>query len=334
MCCVSNLTAQERTRKINKTYQVNGNTELEIDNQFGKVHVNTWSKNQIDIEVVVRAEFRSESRSQDFVDQVEIDISESSNQISFETDIDGNTNNRRGDSFSIDYTITMPGTNALSIENKFGDIFVDDLGGEVMIDLKHGSMKAGNLTGPSTIEVSFGSATIDLLGNSTLDFKYSKLWLQKAGNLDLEQSFSDIEIDQAGSIKLKSKYGGVELGDVKSVDGSANFSDFEIESVAEFVDLRMEHVGSFRIDEVKKGFTKIYLDAQFTSMSIYLQEGSSGEFEGKFRFGDMDVRGTEIDMNYVVKNNTSSEYKGKIGAGGQSKITVESSYGDLRLAIR
>ena len=155
--------AQELEKKINRTFQVNSTITLRVDNQFGKVHIETWDKDQIDVEVVIRADMRNESRSQEFIDRVEIEISKSSSLISLKTEYGKNTSSRNGESFSVDYTISMPVQNSLEVENKFGDIYLADLTGELDIDLKYGKMKGGKLTGKGNIEVAFGGADIEEL---------------------------------------------------------------------------------------------------------------------------------------------------------------------------
>lgn len=325
--------AQEKQRRVNRTFQTNPNTELEVRNQFGRVHVSTWDKNEIQLEVIIRAEFRNEAKSQEFVDRVEIEISESPSLISLETDFDGKVNSRRGESFSVDYTISFPSSNALDISNKFGDIYVGNHTGDLEIDLKYGKMKGDKLIGDSDIEIGFGGANIDELGNSELEVKYSDVRVNKVLDLDLEQHYSDVEIDNIEDLRLRSKYGELELGTIQSVKGDAGFTDFEIEEVAELVDLDMEYVGDFRISRVLQGFKEIRLDAKYTAMDVRIDGGVDGQFEGVFRYSDLDHRGEGIDLNYVVKDYNRKEYKGKIGSGGSALIWVDSSYGDLRMSI-
>jgi len=325
--------AQEREKKINRSFQVNPTVMLRVDNQFGRIHIETWDKNQIDVEVVIRADMRSESRSQEFIDRVEIEISESSSLISLKTEYGRNMNSRNGESFSVDYTISMPVQNSLEVENKFGDIYLSDLTGDLDIDLKYGKMKGGKLTGKGNIEVAFGGADIEELANADLEFKYSDLNLYKARDIDLDQQFSNIEIDEMNDLRLRSKYGSVELGLVNSVDGSAGYTDFEIDELIQFADLDIEYAGGFRISMVRKGFRELKIDAQYSSMDVRLEEGVNAQFEGIFRYSDLRSSGSGIELNYVVKDHNRNEYKGNVGSGGDSRISVDSGYGDLRLGF-
>ncbi len=323
--------SQERERRVNRTFEVSPSTKLRVDNQFGRIHINTWERSQIQIEVVVRAEMRNEEKSQDFIDQVEIEISVTSSMISLRTDYRSKMNSRKGESFSVNYTISMPITGELEVSNKFGDFYIGDLSGDLRVDLKYGNMKGGKLTGDSDIEVGFGGASIEELANTELVIKYSDFKVNKARNVDLDQQFSDIRIDELNDLKLRSKYGSVDLGVLNSVDGSAGFTDLEIREVIKRVELDLEYVGGFSIDKIRKGFDLVKIDARFTTMTLSIEEGAGGDFDGVFRYSDLNNRGEGLDLNYVVKDNQRSEYKGKFGKGGSSKISVDSGYGDLRL---
>ena len=325
--------AQEKQRRINRTFQTNSNTEIQVKNQFGRIHINTWDKNEVQLEVVIRAEMRNEAKSQEFIDRVEIEISESSSILAFETDFGGKMNNRKGESFSIDYTISMPGANSLNLANKFGDIYVGNLSGDLEVELKYGKMKADKLTGRSDIELGFGGANIDELGDSEIEAKYSNVRVNKVLDLDLEQHYSDVEIESVQDVRLRSKYGEVELGSIRSIKGDAGFTDFEIDEVSESVDLDMEYVGDFNISRVQKGFKEIRLDAKYTTMDVRVDGGVNGKFEAVFRYSDLSQRGEEMDLNYVVKDYNRKEYRGKIGSGGPALIWVDSSYGDLRMSF-
>jgi len=68
-------------------------------------------------------------------------------------------------------------------------------------------------------------------------------------------------------------------------------------------------------------------------MDIKIEEGLNATFEGECKFCDLHARENVVDLNYVVKDNNTNEYKGKIGSGGDASIKVDSGYGGLRLGM-
>ena len=110
----------DKKKYVEKNYNVSATTKLQIENKFGDVEINSWEKNEFDIKVEIIGKGRNEERSQRILDAIEIDITEGSGEIVFETEV-GNLKNKNGEGFEINYTIYMPDTNPLEIKNSFGD---------------------------------------------------------------------------------------------------------------------------------------------------------------------------------------------------------------------
>src|SRR6476661_8753086 len=59
----------EKSKRINKVFKVNATDKLDIENSFGKIHINTWDKNEITVEVVMIARANSEEKAQEILDK-------------------------------------------------------------------------------------------------------------------------------------------------------------------------------------------------------------------------------------------------------------------------
>ena len=112
---------QEKKKIVEKNYKVNATTKLRLENKFGKIKINSWEKNEFDIKVEVIGRGRSEERSQRILDAIDIDITEGSTEIVFETEF-SNNKSKNGEGFEVNYTVYMPETNPLEIKNSFGDV--------------------------------------------------------------------------------------------------------------------------------------------------------------------------------------------------------------------
>ena len=75
----------EKRRVVEKSYSVNTSTLLSIKNKFGKIEINSWDKNEFSIKIEIISRGRSEERAQRILDEIEIEIDESSTEISLET---------------------------------------------------------------------------------------------------------------------------------------------------------------------------------------------------------------------------------------------------------
>ena len=192
----------DKKKNISKTYTVGPNDKLEIENSFGNVVINTWDKNQIKVDVEIGAKASSEEKAQEMLDEISVKDYQSGNTISWRTDIGDINDNRHGKrknndendrKFYIDYTVYMPATNALNIENSFGKTKVPDFNGQVNLTSKFGGLTTGKLANVDEIDVEFGEADLGPIHNGEITFKFnSKSYIEKV----------------SGSVKVKSEFSG------------------------------------------------------------------------------------------------------------------------------
>lgn len=319
----------EKRKMIEKVFEVSGNTGLEIKNTFGKVHINTWVKDQIAVRVEVISRRNNSERAQEMLDQIDIQISEGSN-ISFKTQIKGGMKNVNSDRFEINYEVSMPPSNKLALENSFGDVYVSSRTGQNEIELSYGDFKLGQLEGDTRLKVSFSDGEADLISRGDLTVKYSNVELEKVGVVKLETSFSDVEVVEAQTLDLISKYGELEIGQVKGVKGSASFCGFSIGLLEQELDLQTQYANGFEIERVSRSFDFIKLSGKFDGYKLQFEEGTNASFEITTKFCDFSYETDNLEMNYRVKDDFQSQYRGTIGNGKGGVIYIVSSYGDVK----
>lgn len=320
----------ERSKKIEKTYKVGSQHILDISNKFGRVHINTWNKSQVDVNIEVIARGRNDERTQDILDQIDVAINDTGNLLKFVTELNGNMNNKNSETFEINYLVNMPMAIALKLKNSFGETYLADFSGELDLDVSYGELKADRLTGKSNVRISFGDGEIDLMKSGNLTIKYSDVEIEELDNVKFEQGYSDVSIERANSLDLNCKYGDVSIGELVNVIGNVDFSEFTVDKLYNSMELETSYSGGFKVTEVSKDFKKIQLKGKFGSFKIGLEKGSNATFETSLKFCDLNYSGIDLDFNYKVKEDFKSEYKGKIGNGSGGKISVTSSYGDVK----
>ncbi len=319
------------TKVIKKNFSVSSNTKLSVRNSFGKVHINNWEKSEFGVEVEVIGKSSREEKAQEIADRINIDIRESSDMISFETELD-NIRTRNNEGYEINYTINMPSENPIRIINKFGDIYLDERFGEADIDVSYGALRADDLNEKSSVKVAFGKGSIDRFERGEIEIKYSDVDIESSDQLEMDQQFSNVELNKVNDIELESKYGSVDLGIVGSADVDVSFSGFKIDELSGSLDMEAGYVSGFEIDLLRNSFESVYITGKFGSYDIRLEEGLSADIEAEFKYSDLKVRGADVDFHYRVKENNSSEYRGKIGGGDPNKkIVIRSSYGNCNL---
>ncbi|MEO9964929.1 MAG: hypothetical protein ABJF11_04020 [Reichenbachiella sp.] len=326
---VGNELDYEKTRKISKSYEVQSNVKLDIENSFGRVHINTWDQKKITVDIEIIARMHNENRAQDLLDRINIDISESSSVIAFETRL-GNLKNRDREEFEVNYKVNMPKTNPLKLKNSFGGNYLGDLAGENEIDISYGDFKLESLTGKSDIRISFSDGSIKLIKTGEIEIKYSDVEIGEIGMARVEQGFSDVEIDKAGTLNLTSKYGDMEIGVVQGIKGYVGYSEFSIGRLEVEMDMETSYSGNFTIDEVARGFTEILLDGKFGDFRISFEEGCNFTFDTELSFSDFSYSGLPLEFDYKIKEDFKARYKGNMGTGKGGYVRIDTSYGDIR----
>ncbi|MDX5438344.1 MAG: hypothetical protein LPK03_14160, partial [Pontibacter sp.] len=135
----------EKRKTIDKTFKVSSKDILKIDNQWGKVHVNTWDKNEIRVKVDVVTHASTEAKAQEMLDNIKIMESREGNTYTFRTqkDIRISGNNKQG--LEINYTVYMPAENGIAVKNRFGDVYLPSMKGKADIDIQYGNLKCDRL---------------------------------------------------------------------------------------------------------------------------------------------------------------------------------------------
>ncbi|MEL7120152.1 MAG: hypothetical protein AAFO07_11945, partial [Bacteroidota bacterium] len=200
-----------------------------IKNEFGEVAINTWSKDSVKIEAIVQVKAHNQKTGQQVFDNVEVAFSESSKEVKAQTVVRNKKKigwyKRKNWSVKIHYTVYIPQNSNVYVQNKYGNVQVQELKGQSDINLKFGDIKIEK-TGNARISLSNGEATIK--EGAYLDSKlhFAKLYADKLGavNLDLNNSYFETEIGK--EVKGKSSWSELKLGVIEdyTLNGNGNKS--------------------------------------------------------------------------------------------------------------
>ncbi|MDN5283848.1 MAG: hypothetical protein JWR38_122 [Mucilaginibacter sp.] len=304
----------EKIKNYSKTYSVDGNDVINIDNRFGKIIVNTWAKNEVKVDVQIKVTTNSDDKAQKLLDNVNIRDSKDGSGISFRTSI--NTSGDDDNSWSlfgskhnnvriieINYTVYMPSKNPLSISNKYGAVSLPDLEGKLNINNSYGSLVAKSLSNPANqITVKYGSATIDALNGSDLDVAYGSLSLGECNKLNADVS-----------------YGSARIGRI-TTSGSIN----------------LKFSGGLTISDIDKNVKNLEINSSYSGVRLGFKGDQNADFDVTVRYGEFNYNGH--DINITSKSPADGErgfsptksYKGHFGKGGTNKtITINNSYGSV-----
>lgn len=344
-------TSHELKKMVVKEYSVNKSTRLEVSNKYGKIETSVWDKASVKIVCTVITRSGNKSTAQDKLDNIQIDISESGNVISAVTSIQSKSTGWFSGWFSgmssaemeINYMVHMPDYIDIRFENKYGNIYLQDLKSKTDIILKYGNMEANNIDNNMNLTLAYGKATAGIVRDLTAQLAYSDYRGVKADKVNVTTKYSKFYLDQAQDVVADSKYDSYKLGTVMSLVNTGAYDDMKIKSVnnAEIKtkysgveilslgqNLNMDiSYGSVMIEDLKTSCKNIEINTKYAPVKIYGVIPSRVEIEGKYFEARL---GTDFIEKTRVDDRQYKQIKGyKISEKGSTLIRINTSYGDV-----
>ncbi|MES2005713.1 MAG: hypothetical protein V4450_14440 [Bacteroidota bacterium] len=287
--------AQEKERYVwpvklqkdyNKSYPVSNET-LALLNRYGQMKLETWDKNEIQVEAHITVGAQTNEYATQVLDRISIADEKTTDRIEFKTKLGSWSDNgsNGGHEMRIDYTVHLPANAKLYAENNFGSITIGDFKGEAELLCKYGTLTAGKLSNSKSVTVEFGSAVIESVRDTKLLFKYSKVEIGKlAGNIDAEFQF-------------------------------CNSIDMPIDNALKQLQL-------------KNNYTSLYLLAPKDFSADYDITTNNARASGK---NELVIKEEKAVDSRPTIYNANHRYTGSIGKGGDTKITIKSNFGNIRV---
>jgi len=323
------------TKKYHKEYKATKNTTLEINNRYGKLHVENWDKNSITIDVVVTVKKEDKQKAEKVYKKINISFKQNGDLISALTDITKSINNTK---FSIDYKVKIPKYINVILSNKYGNLFLNELEGKAIINVKYGNLSInklsrGNIKPLNTVNIAYSNGVCNINKSNwlKLQMRYSKVNIGSSKSLIIESKYSKIEIKKCNYIVSKSKYDNMfKIGEVGNFITTAAYSDFTINKVIKKVEADIEY-SKFNIDEVTNNFELIKLRLRYGSSDIGINKNASCKLKAKANYASVNYPKSEKISKTI--NQTESKIWGVIGKkqDTKSKILIETKYGNVNI---
>ncbi len=310
-----------KTKSYSKSYPVDKDDKLVLDNQYGKVTVNTWAKNEVKVDAEIKAYANDDAETQKLLDQTTVADSKANSTVSYTTTIDkkdGSNNmwgswSTNGKSYvhkvEINYTVYMPAKNALSLSNRYGGVTLPDLDGKLSINTTYGNFTAKNLTNADNeITLRYSDGNIASLNGGKLNCSF--------GNT--------LKIDAANNLNLEAKYISADIAKLKS---SGNIS--------------MRYGDGIKIGDLDKNLKSLNINADYADVTLGLDSKENFDFDvtvsySTFNYGNHDVTVTSKSPEDDARRWSSTKnYKGHLGKGDPAKtVTIKSRFNPVNFNLQ
>ena len=233
-----------QNKKIDKSFSVNKESKLYVDNIFGNINVEYWNENEVSISVNVKIIDSDQETAKKLLDATVVDINNSGKNIKAKTTIGtvtrSNKNGNNINSINVSYDIKMPTYMTCNFKNQFGDINMPEKNvGNYDIDIQFGNIKAGDFSGELNLKSQYGKKnSLGLLENADIEISFGEMALDinNAGfeKISISPSFSKVRIqaDKKASFNIYTKKNNSSKFSVKGFDNVINesLSDNEYDS--------------------------------------------------------------------------------------------------------
>lgn len=340
----------ERTKSITKTFPISANGTTSLSNKYGKMNINIWDKNEVQIAVNIKVDARNDRKEQEILDGIDVEFDNSSDYVSAETEFNlrGNYNNV---SYHIEYEVYMPATNDLRASMKYGNLRLGKLKGKADIEVKYGTFHLESVGDNSEIEVAYSGSdcTIVEAQNLSCEVSYSRLNIYQAMDIEIDSKYCQgMEIERCEDLNIDSKYDRFTIGKAEKMILDTEYSNFTLDEVENAVidaDYTNVKVGKLKnslkvdlsynncvVEKVMKGFSEVNMEGNHASFKLGIEEGASYRLVAEGKYSDVRFDDEGMNIKRDIRKSNAFEIEGSKGSSSaRSRIVADLSYGGLKI---
>ena len=343
---VCSVTAQNdsETRTFKKVLPVNRETTLEIVNKYGTIQITPWNRDSASIRAEIKAYAKDRSRFTKMFDGINVNISDSKYLIKAQTDFTSNINTlfesfkgmtnkiiSYDSHIEINYFISIPEYLNLKIDNKYGDVYMENSSGEFRLSVSNGSFKANSLGKNVSLDLVFCDARITSMISGNIDASFSELSLGTTEDLSVNSISSKYDIRKAETIRGESKRDKFFIENIGSIQCNSYFTDYKIDNLKKEINVTTRY-GSFTTDLIDKGFDDININSNYSDLSLTLDQGASYNMDIRHTNAFLVLPDKNIKTEEKVLNEDKKEVVTTASVGrnpSRSKMRIDANRGNI-----
>lgn len=322
-----------KQKTIKKTYIVNSNAGIDIDNKYGNITVSTWDEDKIDLDITIKVNGANENWVNERLNSIDVEITALKSMVTAVTSLGNSSLKSRGsnNSFEINYIIKIPKNGSVKLVNKYGNISTLNLESTTDISCRYGKVNLAKLNGSSNkVEIAYcQNSTIDYIKNGNIEARYSGLKINDSGNLNLDASYTDVVLNDGQNIKYDCNYGNLKFHKINSLTGSGNYLTVSIAEVLNNFNLDTNY-SKISIGTMNEKAGNISVNAGYTDISIGYNPNYAFDFDISTRYANI-KHDNNLDISVTESKNNSKRISGFYKKKGQNKVNITTNYGNVSI---
>ncbi|KAF2337262.1 hypothetical protein [Flavobacterium daemonense] len=322
-----------KQKNIKKTYIVNSNAGIDIDNKYGNISISTWDEDKVDLDITIKVTGNNENWVNEKLNTIDVDIEALKSMVTAVTKIGNSTNKGRGssNSFEINYVVKIPKNGTVKLMNKYGNITTLALEGATDISCKYGKVTLGKLNNQTNrINIEYCSnSSIDYIKNGLIEARYSGLKVNDSGNLNFDTNYTDLVISDAQNIKYDCSYGNLKFQKVNSCNGTGNYLTVSVAEVSNNLNIDTNY-SKVNIGTLTEKAKNVNINSGYTDVTVGYNYNYAFDFDINTKYANI-KNGDDLEINVNETKNSSKSISGFHKKKGQNKVIINSTYGNVSL---
>jgi len=325
-----------KEKTIKKEFSVNSDALFKVKNSYGNLNITSWNENKVVIEVHIKTNGNSEERVEERLNEIDVDFENSASLVSAYTQFGNKNNNwswwgkRNNVNVQVNYTIKLPVKNRISLNNDYGNIYLDRVDGHAKISCDYGKIEAGELRGRNN-ELRFdytSRSTFEYINSAEIIADYSGFTIEKAGDLTIRADYTNGVVYEMKDLDYSSDYGSMEVKSVKNVRGNGDYIGIKLGRVSGNVDVSADY-GSLKISEMTAEGGDMNIKTDYTGIKIGYNPDYYFDFEINTEYAGVSGK-DDFEINISKEKSGEKYYKGYYGKQNSGRsVYITSDYGGV-----
>ncbi len=321
------------SKEIKEMASLSNDGQLYIENKYGDIFIDGWSRETIEITVEIEAKGRNLEKAKDLLNRINPEIETSGNIVIVKSHISKreqgffNKYIRKVDAFnaektntSINYRIYMPKHAEIEVINKYGDVVITNWNSTLKADVEHGDLRLTDAIDKSNISIKYGHLKASKLDNTSINAKSATLTVTTSDKLKLDSNGSEIRFEEIGSLELISNKDNIDIAQVDKVFGNVKYSSIALDSLSSRANLDL-HLAELRVRKCSEAPT---LNINQNTSEVYVNISETNfNFTAKLEQGVLRIPKTMENISSKVLDEKNKVRQVKANYGSKDQGTID-----------
>lgn len=249
------VNAQDKQhRKMHAVHGMSRNGTLNLTNSYGNIKLSGWQKNQVSITMDVSVSGRDKKNDGSLMERIQLKVEENSGgTINVSSIIEkqkegflakyfglGREMEKASGQIKIDLTVMLPSDANLLVQNKFGNLLIEDWRGRLTVEMAHGDIWLNTDLEQADINLKYGKLKANSLGRANIEIENGSIQLNRTDYMLLQSTGSIVNIGEIEELRITSSKDELYFDYLNEINGSLEFSDLNLRHLGLWMDLELD----------------------------------------------------------------------------------------------